>query len=165
MRRRCTLALAVFLVGLLVSSCAFTRYGRLSMPDRADSVTVETLVKNWEDYEIYYAGLHAGHPSAVLFDRKDDDRGFMTGRWFEVKDKDVLDGLVDSIQRQLPISVYSPRLWEVVGPDGHLYGYMFTSWNHAVMKPVDEKTLFVNDLALPPYLAIDGDDGPGFRTP
>jgi len=43
----------------------------------------------------------------------------------------------------------------VYGPDGHLYGYMFTSWDHAVMRMVDEKTLFVNDIPMPPYLAID----------
>jgi hypothetical protein len=155
---------AILLVGLLMSGCAFSPYGRLVLPDRTDALTLETLVRHWEDYEIHYAGVHAGHPSAVLFDRKDDDRGFMTERWFKVKDKEMLDDLVDSIQRQLPLAGYSPRLWRIIGPDGRLYGYLFTSWDHAVMKSVDENTLFVNDLPMPPYLAIDG-NGSDFRTP
>jgi hypothetical protein len=155
---------SVILAGLLVSGCAVARYGKLQMPERTEAVTVETLVRDWEGYEIYYAGLHSGHPSAVLFERKDDDRGFMTERWFKVRNKDMLDDLVDSIQRQLPISGYYPRLWKVMGPEGYLYGYMFTAWDHAVMKAVDERTLFVNDLPMPPYLMIDG-DGPSFRTP
>jgi hypothetical protein len=134
------------------------------LPDRTDALTLETLVRHWEDYEIHYAGVHAGHPSAVLFDRKDDDRGFMTERWFKVKDKEMLDDLVDSIQRQLPLAGDSPRLGRIIGPDGRLYGYLFTSWDHAVMKSVDENTLFVNDLPMPPYLAIDG-NGFDFRTP
>jgi len=164
MRSYSRLPLAALIIGVLVSGCAFTQYGRLGLTNRTDAVTVETLVKNWEDYELYYAGVHAGHPSAVLFDRKDDDRGFTSGRWFRVNSKEMLDDLIDSIQRQLPLGIYYPRLWKVLGPDGHLYGYMFTSWDNAVMKSVDEKTLFVYDLPMPPYLAVGG-KGIGFRTP
>jgi hypothetical protein len=162
-RKYSVLPLAIIWVGLLVSGCASTQYGKLRMPDRTDPVTVETLLKNWKDYELYYAGLHAGHPSAVLFDRKDDDRGFNTERWFKVDNKELLNELIDNIERQLPIGVYYPRLWKIIGPDGHLYGYMFTSWDHAVMRAVDGKTLFVNDLPLPPYLDVNGKD-PGVRT-
>ena len=42
-----------------------------------------------------------------------------------------------------------------VGPDGHLYGYMYTAC-HAVMKEVEDQALFVNDLPLPPYLMFRG---------
>jgi hypothetical protein len=162
MRKRSGLKFFAFLAGLLISGCTTTQYGKLQMPDRPDRVTVETLKKNWEDYEINYAGVHAGHPSAVLFERKDDDRGFATGRWFGVRDKELLDDLIDSIQKQLPVAGYYPRLWDVLGPDGHLYGYLFTSWDHAVLRAVDKKTLFVDDLPMPPYLAVDG-DGKGTR--
>ena len=145
------------LAGFLVSGCALSRYGRLQIPERSDAVTIQELLKTWEDYEIHFAGLNTAHPSAVLFDPKGDDQGFLTERWFKVEDKDMLDDLVDSIQRQMPIGGYSPRLWKVIGPNSQLYGYMFTSWNHAVLKAVDENTLFVYDLPMPPYLEIDGD--------
>jgi hypothetical protein len=157
MRKRWELLLFILLAGLLISGCLMNQYGKLQMPGRPDAVAVEVLKKNWEAYEIYYAGVHAGHPSAVLFERRDDDRGLVTGRWFDVRDEEMLDDLIDSIQKQLPVAGYYPRLWNVIGPDGHLYGYMFTSWDHAVLRAVDEKTLFVDDLPMPPYLAFDGD--------
>lgn len=164
MRRYSRLPLAALIIGVLVTGCAFTQYGKMRVAEKADLVTVQSLQKNWQEYELYYAGLDPGNPSAVLFDRKDDERSLTSGRWFKVNSKEMLDDLIDSIQRQLPIGIYYPRLWKVFGPDGHLYGYMFTSWDNAVMKSVDEKTLFVYDLPMPPYLAVGG-RGIGFRTP
>lgn len=154
---------AFVLVAFLASGCAGTQYGKLRLPEKTDAVTIQGLQKNWQDYEVYYAGVHAAHPSAVMFDRRDDDRVIMTERWFKMKDKELLDDVIDSIQRQLSFAGYYPRLWKIIGPEGHLYGYMFTSWDHATMKAADEKSLFVNDLPMPPYIAI----GPGhdFRTP
>lgn len=164
MRKHITLPLAALIIGLFVTGCALTQYGRLQRSDLSDGVTVQSLQKNWQNYEVFYSGQHAGHPSAVLFDRKDDDKAFSTERWFRVTNKELLDDLIDSIQRQLPIAGYFPRLWKVLGPDGHAYGYLFTAWDHAVLRSVDEKTLFVNDIPMPPYLAVEG-DGKGFRTP
>ncbi|MBN2033088.1 MAG: hypothetical protein JW836_07415 [Deltaproteobacteria bacterium] len=160
--RKYFVLLMVASAGLSLSGCIIGQYGTLRLPEKTDTVTVQFLQENWENYEIYYAGVHAGHPSAVLFDRKDDDRDFITERWFNTENKELLDDLIDSIQRQLPIGVFYPRLWRVLGPDGHLYGYIFTPWDHAVMRAVDEKRLFVNDLPMPPYLSITG-DGSGSR--
>ena len=156
MRKHYPATLVMLMIGLLVSGCALTQYGRLQVVEKTDPVTVDTLANNWEAYEIYYTGQHAGHPSAVLFERKDDERGFTSTRWVKVKDKELLDGLISNIRSQPPMGPHYPRLWRVVGADGHLYGYMFTAWNHAVLKPVDEKTLFVHDLPLPPYLHFSG---------
>ena len=161
MKKYSALLLAILLAGLLASGCALTQYGKLRMPEKTDPVTIQSLQKNWEDYEIYYTGIHAGRPSALLFDRRDDDRGFVTERWFRVESKETLDDLIEAIARGRPIAAYYPRLWRVVGPDGHLYGYMFTPWNHAVMKAVDEKTLFVHDLPLSPYPQSRGNGGYG----
>lgn len=148
----------IVLTGFLISGCVLARYGKLQTPERLDAVTIETLLNSWEDYEIHYAGLNSNHPSAVLFDKKGDDRGYLTERWFRVTDKDMLDRLVDSIQRQMSVGGYYPRLWKVVGPHSHFYGYMFTSWDHVLLKVVDDKTLFVGDLPLPPSLEINEGD-------
>jgi hypothetical protein len=163
MKKLTVLTIAFVLGAFLVSGCAGTQYGNLRLPEKKDAVTIQFLQKNWQNYVVYYAGVDAGVPSAVLFDRKDDDRVIMTERWFKVKNKELLDDVIDSIQRQLSFAGYYPRLWNIYGPDGHLYGYMFTAWDHATMKSAGEKTLFVYDLPMPPYLAI----GPGndFRTP
>jgi hypothetical protein len=161
MRKLLSLTCTAFLIGLLASGCALSNYGSLRLPHKSDAVTISSLQGNWQDYEIHYAGIHAGHPSAVLFDRKDDGREIVTERWSRVKTKETLDDLVDSIERQLLIAAYYPRLWKIIGPDGHIYGYMFTAWDHAVMRAVDENTLIVNDLPLPPYLKFSGKGGNG----
>jgi hypothetical protein len=161
MRKNLVLPWAVLLIGLLASGCALSQYGNIRLPDKSDAVTVRTLQESWQDYEVHYAGSHAGHPSAVMFDRKDDGRVITTERWSRVERKESLDRLIYSIEIQLPIAGFYPRLWKILGPDGHLYGYMFTAWDHAVIREVDEKTLFVNDLPLPPYLRISGNGGDG----
>jgi hypothetical protein len=162
MRKYIVLTFAFVLFSVLGTGCAGTQYGKLSLQEKTDAVTIQTLQKNWQDYIVYYAGLDAGNPSAVMFDRKDDDRVITTERWYNVKNKALLDDLIDSIQRQSPFAGYYPRLWKICGPDGYLYGYMFTSWDQAatVMKSVNEKTLLVYDLPLPPYLAIGGPGAP-----
>ncbi|MGD2126263.1 MAG: hypothetical protein PVG99_09300 [Desulfobacteraceae bacterium] len=149
-------AVAGLLLAFIISGCA--SYGKLRLESGPEKkMTTETLNKNWRDYTIYYAGLNEKHPSAVMFDRKDDDRAVVGDRWFKVENKEDLVDLIDYIQRETPIGKYYPRLWKVLGPDDHLYGYMVSAWNHAVMKVVDDKTMYVHDLPLPPNLAADGD--------
>jgi hypothetical protein len=128
-------------------------------------ITVQDLVKDWQNYTLYFTGHGRGHPSAVLFEPKNDDRVIIADRWWKVETYEILTDLVDSIQRQLPIAYYYPRLLELLGPDNHRYGYVFTSWDHVVAKLVDDRTMVVYDLPLPPYLAIDGGDGPRERRP
>lgn len=151
------------LVLALVGCAVYT--GARSQMAYGNRVTVQGLVSGWQNYNIYFTGHGRGHPSAVLFEPKDDGRAIIADRWWKVEQYEILTDLVDSIQRQLPIAYYYPRLLELVGPDNHRYGYVFTSWDHVVVKLVDERTLVVYDLPLPPYLAIEGGDGPRERRP
>jgi len=155
MKKYLALPLIFLLFAILASGCALTGYGKLQVVGKTEVMTVETLKENWQNYEVYYAGVHAAHPSAVMFERKDDDGVIVTDRWFKVKNKEMLDELIYYIQTELPYAGYYPRLWRINGPEGDLYGFMFTSWDHAVMKMVGEKTLLVHDIPMPPYLAID----------
>lgn len=164
MRKLTLTLLAVVAFAFIHSGCAVTQYGKLNRVSESAEVSIRSLEQNWRQYNVYFAGQHAGHPSAVMFDRRDDDRIIETQRWFKVEDKELLVELIDSIDRQLPIAFYYPRLWKIIGPEGHLYGYMFTSWDHASMKLVEEKKLFVLDIPFPPYLALD-EGKSGFRTP
>jgi hypothetical protein len=154
------------LVGLVFALSGCVPYtGARSQMIYGNRVTVQSLVKDWQNYNIYFTGHGRGHPSAVLFEPKDDGRAIVADRWWKVDQYEMLTDLVDSIQRQLPIAYYYPKLLELVGPDNHRYGYVFTSWDHVVVKLVDERTLVVFDLPLPPYLAIDGGDGLRERRP
>jgi hypothetical protein len=152
--------------GLVLAVCGCASYGYVrSQMVYGNRITVQNLVKDWQDYTVYFTGHGRGHPSAVLFKPKNDDRVVIADRWWKVENYETLTDLVDSIQRQLPIAYYYPRLLELLGPDNHRYGYVFTSWDHVVAKLVDDHTLVVYDLPLPPYLAIDGGDGPRERRP
>jgi hypothetical protein len=139
--------------------------GSRSQMVHGNRITVQGLVKDWQDYTVYFTGHGRGHPSAVLFKPKDDDRVVIADRWWKVEKYEILTDLVDSIQRQTPISFYYPRLLELVGPDNHRYGYVFTSWDHVVVRLIDERTMVVNDLPMPPYLAIDGEGTFPLRRP
>jgi len=154
------------LAALVLTLYGCASYGNVRSPMiYGNRITVQDLVKDWQNYTLYFTGHGRGHPSAVLFEPKNDDRVIIADRWWKVENYEILTDLVDSIQRQLPIAYYYPRLLELLGPDNHRYGYVFTSWDHVVAKLIDDRTMVVYDLPLPPYLAIDGGDGLRERRP
>jgi len=164
MKNRFGSVLVLAALALTVCGCASYGYVRSQMV-YGNRITVQNLVKDWQDYTVYFTGHGRGHPSAVLFKPKGDDRVIIADRWWKVETYEILTDLVDSIQRQLPIPYYYPRLLELLGPDNHRYGYVFTSWDHVVVKLIDVRSIVIYDLPLPPYLAIDGGDGPRERRP
>ena len=151
------------LLMLLVAGCSgLMSYGKLRPAyGPGEALTIQDLTRNWRDYNVYYAALHAGvsidHPSAVMFDPKNDDRTVNFSRWAKVESEETLAKLIDSIQTQPPVGGYYARLWKLLGPDGQLYGYLFTPWDHVVAKVREPGTMLVYDIPLPPYLAQNGD--------
>lgn len=142
-------------LSFLVSGCA--GYGKLKYAAPSSSaVTIQDLEKQSQDYEVYYSGRR-DDPSAILFVRKGDDRSLVpSDRWSKVKDTKMVTGLMEALKSQPATGEHYPRLWLVLGPDNHVYGYMFTAWNRAVLKVIDQKSLFVYDMPLPPYRAFIG---------
>jgi hypothetical protein len=158
---------AILLTGfvLIFSGCLGQGTYRV-VPAVSGNVTIQTLMENWQDYNVYYAGLEVNNPSAVMFDPKNDDRVIAVDRWSKVESRELLTGLIDSIQRQVNLTPYYPRLFEIRSPDGHLYGFIFTAWDVVLTKMIDDRTMFVFDIPLPPYLAVDGgNDVFGTRAP
>ena len=119
-------------------------------------MTIQQLKEKWDDCTIYYAGyygrLSIKHPSAVMFDPKKDDRALLADKWTKVGDQETLSQLISSIQSHK--AMYYPRLWRILGPDDQLYGYLFSAWDRVpvVIKVVDDRTMWVSNLPLPPYL-------------
>jgi hypothetical protein len=139
---------------LIAAGCASS--GKLRLENgTGDGVTLRSLEKNWKDYVIYYAGQNRGLPSAVMFDRKDDDRTLTGDRWFKVDNDETLRDLLDWIQRP-SVAAYDPRLWKILGSDDHLYGYMFTGRFPVLMTMIDEKTMYVFDPFMPHDLRWKG---------
>jgi len=155
-------AIIVPLLVFLMSGCTWVKgYGKLRIQSGpGKKVTIRELEDNWYDYTIYYAGYYDGlstkHPSAVMFDPKNDKAALVGDRWTKVQDQVTLSGLISSIQSHR--AMYYPRLWRILAPDDQFYGYLFSAWDRVpvVIKVVDDKTMWVSDLPLPPYLYTPG---------
>ena len=156
--------LCLIFIGIVIAyGCSLlSGYGKLRQQNKkVDGITIQQLEDTWEDYTIYYAGYYGSlsikHPSAVVFDPRNDERKLEGDKWTIVSDKQTLLELIDSIQRQESLEGLNPDLWKIYGPDEKFYGYFYSAWGHLVVKVVDEKTMEMYDLPLPPYLAEDND--------
>jgi hypothetical protein len=155
---------AVLLAGFVVLFSGCSWQGTYTVvPPVSGNVTIQTLLENWQDYNVYFAGLGVGNPSAVMFDPKNDDRVITVDRWSKVESRKVLADLIDSIQRQT--GFYYPKLLEIRGPHGHLYGFIFTAWDVVLTKMIGDRNIFIFNIPLPPDLAIGAGHGDlGIRT-
>lgn len=163
-RKIASLLSVIILFTFFLSGCAFLNsYGKLrQQPKGKNNVTVNKLEEYWSNYTIYYAGyygsLSARHPSALMFDLKEDKKVLTGDKWTRVEDKQTLSILIDSIKDQESLNGINAQVWKILGPDDKFYGFLFSAWDHIVARVIDENTMFVYDLPLPPYLAQDGDD-------
>jgi hypothetical protein len=135
---------------LLFGGCATLRSGGVAsiIGPNGEVVTLQDLVKNWEAYDIYYAGLSDDTPAALLFDPRNDDKTLSGKRWKKVEDQKLLASMVDFIQKY---TLFDPRLYSIVGPDHQVYGYVFSPTNEVRLKVVDEKTIYVYEVESPLY--------------
>ena len=122
-------------------------YGKLRITvGKGQNVTIEELEETWRNYHVYYAGVRIASPSAVVFDIRGDDRTITYHEWWtEVRDGEDLSDLIKGLR----LDEYPPRLWQVSGPENQLYGYMYTARTHALIKVVDPKTLWIDEMTLP----------------
>lgn len=140
--------LLVFLSLAGISACSGGRsLGTLALePKYSEDQTLERLQRDWESYHIYYIGRFEDSPSAVVFDPKDDNRVLRQSGWTEATDSETLRNVVGWVRN----TQISPRLHQVLGPEGHFYGYLYSAWdNHVVVRQVDEHTLAVHVQQVP----------------
>jgi len=113
-----------------------------------EQISIETLEKYWRDYKVYYVGVDVGIASAVLFDPINDDKTLAgtrksweegEQRWVDIrKNKDAntemeISRVINAIKGQRHAQFY-PRLYRISGPDDSLYGYLYTTWNRALVR-------------------------------
>jgi hypothetical protein len=144
------------LIGLfLIYGCSWLKsYGKIRVLSRhEEKVSIQELEKNWQDYTIYYAGLSVDTAAAIMFDPKNDGKTLIGDRWIKIEDKETLLELIGWIRTYIQ---FDPRLWRILGPDEQFYGYLFFASDYAVIKAVDDKTMYVYDIESPLYI----EDGP-----
>jgi hypothetical protein len=159
MRYYVFLAVLLSLFVFLVAGCA-GKYGKLRLQyGHGEKMTAEILIENWEDYLVYRGGPSRGSPSAVMFDPKNDDRTIVPHRrWAEVKNQEELTDLITWVHGPTGDMSVFPKVMNILGPNDEFFGYMYTQWSNVLMKPVDDKTLWVDEIPLPPT-----DYGPSLR--
>jgi hypothetical protein len=147
----------VSLISLFFVSAGCGSYGKLRLQQGpGESMTIQQLKENGQNYHILATGVEPNVPSAILFDRKDDGREIIGERWWDLKDYKSVSDTIARIDAQATGGRFYPRLWKMLGPDDHLYGYLFTAWDHAVMTIGEDKTMWVMDIPEPPFLAVGG---------
>lgn len=133
---------------LFAFGCAMGHYGRITREYASTSgLSIETLKENWQDYDVYYAGIAEDNPRGIMFDPKSDDRKLTGDRWVRLEDKERVSRVILWLENMGP--ELRPYLFRIIGPDQQVYGYIYTQTNNVVSRAVDDKTLFVFDLELP----------------
>ena len=140
---------AALVMLFLITGCALLNSsGKIKViSDPGENETTEYLVKNWNDFLIWYTGEPYGF-YAVMFDPITDDRNLVAERWDKVGDKEKLVELIESLATRWPRSA---DLYRILGPDNQLYGYMFTKRRDVHIRAINENTLWVDDFPPPNY--------------
>ena len=158
-KRLYPLLIIVFLATLNFGCVTPKGYGKLGFAQTKEpKMTLDQLVRDWKDYDIYYSGVHKDYVVGVMFDPKDDDRKLVGHEWWEPHE--TQEELKHSI---LMINFFSsfryhPMLWKILDRDNRLYGYIYTARYPMIIKVIDDKTLWVDELTFPPLFEVNLDD-------
>lgn len=146
-KRYCIKVVLLFAVAfcLLAGCLGLKNYG--SLDAAMGKVTIKDLIENWQNYDIYYAGLAVDNPSAVMFDTKIEGRRITSDKWVPVTEKSVLVTIVEWLDANIN---YPPDLWRILGPKGKFFGYLYSYYNEVEIKAIDDQTLWIGNLPLPP---------------
>jgi hypothetical protein len=151
--RKCLylVSMTALVIGLASGCSTLKEYGKLGFAGTTEpKMTLDQLVENWNDYDVYYSGINKDRVYGIMFDPKNDTRKLVGHKWWEP---------VES-QEQLRQSIlwvdvfrsygYQPTLWKILSPDNQLYGFIYTFKHPVIVKVIDDKTLWVDELTFPP---------------
>ncbi len=117
--------------------------GRLTMA--GSDMTIGYLQEHWQDYTVSYAGVNVDSVNAILFDPRDDGRKITLQQfWVGVNDAGKLSDLIKWIH---VFKIEGPSLYNVVGPGGQVFGYLYMLPSTPQIKAVDDKTLWIGNLS------------------
>ena len=147
-RREYVSILIITALVLLISGCA--NYGKLRLESRGvynastkypEKITIDELVNNWKDYDIYYSGYRPARATGIMFDPKNDDLKLLNGWWEKIESQESLSQVLKWLS--FPGEYYANNLFKMIGPGEKVYGYVYTPFIHVTFKQVDEKSMYV----------------------
>lgn len=135
------------------SGCAFLdNYGKIRLQSGpGERMTIEKLKERWQDYTVHYTGLDIDKPGAIMFDPKNDDKDLIRHRWWDpVKSQKELSEI--ALWTYAYSTYYDPTIRRVLGPNDQFYGYLYTDHHHVLIRVIDDKTLWVDEMVVPPHI-------------
>lgn len=140
----------LIVIVLVVCGCTsmFANYGKVKnlTGDRKKDVTIDALIENWTDYDIYYAGMGVKAPLGIMFDPKANNTKLTGDAWRKVEDQKTLKEIVRWIY---PTTQEFPWFAELLGPDDSFLGYLYYSGGPASLKRNNGSTFYVLELENP----------------
>jgi hypothetical protein len=140
--------ISIFLVIAVLLAAALGCAGivKLQPEERgAGASMIEDLSTKWESYTIYAAIWPGRKTVALLFDLRSDHGAILADGWTKVDAFADLASAMGWLQ-----AGQSPRLFQVLGPDGHLFGYLYTALPGLQTQVVDAKTVRFYPVKPPP---------------
>ncbi|MGE5839763.1 MAG: hypothetical protein ACM34H_07490 [Deltaproteobacteria bacterium] len=111
----------------------------------AGATKIQELSSQWESYAISAAIWPGYNPVALLFDSRSDDGIVLAEGWTRVQTREELTSLIGGLQ-----AGQFARLFQVLGPDGHLFGYLYAAVPGVQTQVVDSRTVRVYPIKPPP---------------
>ena len=151
----CLGVVIAFLVGLISGCSTMKGYGKLGFVGTTEpKMTLDQLVDNWKDYDIYYSGINKDYVYGIMFDPKNDTRKLVGHKWWEPVE--TLEQLRQSIlwMNIFKSFRYEPILWKILSPDNQLHGFIYTARYPMIIKVIDNRTLWVDELTFPPLFEV-----------
>jgi len=129
---------------LLAAALGCAGIAKLQPEERGASV-IQDLSTQWESYTTYAAIWPGSRPVALLFDLRSDERAILAEGWTKVDHPADAASLIGGLQ-----AGQSPRLFQVLGPDGQFFGYLYTAVPGLQTQVVDAKTVRFYPVKPPP---------------
>ena len=133
-------------VTFLLFATGCSNYGKIVKSDEDnDRLSIYTLENTWEKYTVYYTWTRKAY-HALLFDPKEGKQSLIVRRWIQIKDKETLSRVIADMNNHR----YRPAMYNMVGPKGHPYGYVYSTKGWIIAKAIDDTTMQVYDFPPPP---------------
>jgi hypothetical protein len=139
-----------FLIALLlpfIFGCA--QYAKVIKPTDSDKqISIDKLQQTSHTYTIYFTdtgGYRYGNP-ALLFDPKNINKTIIANHWTRIDDNKKLEEIITRMKRHYK----PPSVYQIVGPEGTFFGYMYASKGWIIAKTVNDTKMLVYDFPPPP---------------
>ena len=133
--------IASFILLLAFSMYGCAGYGKIRAGAWRETMTINELLKNQENYDISYASWTTPYPTCFIFDPKEDDRKLIGDAWHKFENPEWLSERISYIRT---FSRDRPVIQRISGPDDRFYGFLYCDGDYStVAKVVDENTMYM----------------------